>query len=363
MSQTASADLVRQQLTSILTSWDMPADMVETTVQVMVETDLMGVDSHGISMIMTYEANWRNGRLKVQAKPKVVRESPATALIDAGDNLGHPVSVFGMQRAVEKARKTGVAVVSVVNSHHFGAAGYYARLAAEQGMLGMVTSSTQGIRVLPTGASTPVLGTNPLAFAAPAKRNKPFVLDMATSTVAAGKVKVYSFRDTPMPAGWVMDGEGNSVTDADYAFNTLFPANEGGLTATGGTRDLGSHKGYGLGLMVHMLGGVLAGASFSPIRARTQTPADPDNIGHFFMAIDPKMFREDGDFESDADDVIDILHGTPPSNPDEPVLVAGDPENATREERLANGIPIPAPLAEKVRAVAERCGVAYVLGV
>ncbi len=357
MSQTASAELVRQQLTSILTSWEMPADMVETTVDVMVETDLMGVDSHGISMIMTYEANWRNGRLKVKAKPQVVRENAATALIDAGDNLGHPVSVVGMQRAVEKARKSGVAVVSVVNSHHFGAAGYYARLAADQGLLGMVTSSTQGIRVLPTGASTPVLGTNPIAFAAPGKRNNPFVLDMATSTVAAGKVKVYGFRDTPMPEGWVLDGKGQTVTDGNYAFNTLFPANEGGLTPTGG------HKGYGLGMMVHMLGGVLAGASFSPIRARTQTPADPDNIGHFFMAIDPKMFRDEGEFETDADDVIDILHETPPSNPDEPVLVAGDPENSTRKERLANGIPIPAPLAEKVRAVAERCSVDYVLGV
>ena len=357
MSQTASAELVEQQLTSILTSWEMPADMVETTVKVMVATDLMGVDSHGISMIMMYENMWRNGRLKVTAKPEVLRENAVTALIDAGNNLGHPVSVMGMQRAVAKARELGVAVVSVVNSHHFGAAGYYARIAADQGLIGMVTSSTQGIRVLPTGASTPVLGTNPIAFAAPTKRNSPFVLDMATSTVAAGKVKVYGFRDTPMPKGWVLDGKGKTVTDGNYAFNTLFPANEGGLTPTGG------HKGYGLGMMVHMLGGVLAGASFSPIRKPTQGPEDPDNIGHFFMAIDPKMFRDEGAFEADADDVIDILHETVPSNCEEPVLVAGDPEAATREERLANGIPIPAPLAEKVRAVAERCGVDYVLGV
>jgi LDH2 family malate/lactate/ureidoglycolate dehydrogenase len=114
-------------------------------------------------------------------------------------------------------------------------------------------------------------------------------------------------------------------------------------------------------MMAHILGGALSGASFSPIRVRTQQPQDPDNIGHFFMALDPKAFRPDGAFEDDLDAVIDVLHQTRPIDPAKPVLVAGDPEAAARAERLRDGIPIPAALADKLRAIAARCGVPYVL--
>jgi LDH2 family malate/lactate/ureidoglycolate dehydrogenase len=124
---------------------------------------------------------------------------------------------------------------------------------------------------------------------------------------------------------------------------------------------MASHKGYGLAMMVHILGGTLSGASFSPIRVKTQKPDDPDNLGHFFMAIDPKAFRDEGEFEDDLDAAIDVLHQTPPSNPDEPVLVAGDPEAAKRELRLREGIPMPKTLTDKIRAICERSGVPYLL--
>ena len=122
---------------------------------------------------------------------------------------------------------------------------------------------------------------------------------------------------------------------------------------------MASHKGYGLAMMVHILGGALSGASFSPIRVKTQKPGDPDNLGHFFMAIDPKAFRDEGDFEDDLDDAIDVLHQTPPSNPDEPVLVPGDPEAFKREQRLRDGIPIPQSLADHIREICGRCNVPF----
>ena len=172
----------------------------------------------------------------------------------------------------------GVAVVSVFNSHHFGAAGYYAALAAKRGMVGMVTSATRTIAVVPTRAKVPVLGTNPLAFAAPAKRNAPFLLDMATSAAANNKVKVYGLRGKPIPAGWVLDDAGAPVTDADAALEILYQTKKGGLTPLGGTAEMSSHKGYGLALMVHILGGTLPGASFSPIRVRSQKANDPDRL-------------------------------------------------------------------------------------
>jgi LDH2 family malate/lactate/ureidoglycolate dehydrogenase len=196
-------------------------------------------------------------------------------------------------------------------------------------------------------------------------RNRPFLLDMATSSTAANKVKVYELNGKALPAGWVLDAKGVAVTDATLAMDTLFNRKVhggGGLTPLGGTPEQASHKGYGLAMMVHILGGVLSGASFSPIRNRTQRPQDPDDLGHFFMAIDPNAFREPGEFEDDLDEVIDILHATPPIDPAKPVLVAGDPEAMTREERLRDGVPIPQSLADQLRKVCENCGAPFLLG-
>src|SRR6185503_16090284 len=231
------------------------AGLVRTAAEVMVETDLMGVDSHGVSMLMDYDEARRRGKLNLKAKPKVVREGPVTALVDADAGLGHPAAVMGMDLAIKKARQMQVGVVTVFNSHHFGAAGYYAAMASKAGMVGMVT----------TRAKVPVLGTNPIAFAAPAKRNAPFLLDMATSAAANNKIKVYGLNGRKIPKGWVFDDAGNAVTDPDVALDILYRTKKGGLTPLGGTPEMSSHKGYGLALMVHILGGALSGASFSPL--------------------------------------------------------------------------------------------------
>src|SRR5438034_10482292 len=351
---------IREQLVSVFRAWSMSDAHAETTAEMMLETDLRGVDSHGISMLPTYDREFRGGRLNTRPVFKTVREGPATALIDADASLGHPVSVRAMNLAVDKCRETGVAVVSVFNSHHFGAAGCYARIAAERGVIGMVTSATRGVSMVPTFAAEPVMGTNPLAFAAPAKRNPPFQLDMATTTVAAGKVKVHKLNHKPLPPGWVVDADGKTVTNETDAFSYVFDKKEGGITPLGGTQDAGSHKGYGLAMMVHILAGTLAGASFSPIRNRTQKPSDPHNIGHFFMASDPGAFRGPGEFEDELDQAIDVLRGTKPADPKQPVLVAGDPEMATKKERLANGVPVPDDLMVQLRAVVQRAGVPFV---
>jgi LDH2 family malate/lactate/ureidoglycolate dehydrogenase len=360
--QLVPAETCRAQIVAVLTAWGMEPETVRVTAEVMVETDLSGVDSHGISMLMDYDESRRKGRLNLHARPRVLRESPVTALVDADAGLGHPASVMAMELAIAKAEVAGVGVVAVRNSHHFGAAGHYARMAPRRGLVGLVTSATRTVGVVPTRAAVPVLGTNPIAFAAPAGRNLPFCLDMATSTVAANKVRVYGLQGKALPPGWVLDGEGRPVTDANAAWDVIKARPEGGLTPVGGTAEMGSHKGYGLGMMAHILGGVLSGASFSPIRNRTQRPEDPDDLGHFFMALDPGAFREEGEFEADLDAAIDVLHATPPADPALPVLVPGEPEAASRERRLRAGIPIPASLAQQLREVCARAGVPCLLG-
>jgi LDH2 family malate/lactate/ureidoglycolate dehydrogenase len=352
---------IKGQLVSVFRAWGMSEAHADTTAEMMVETDLRGVDSHGISMLPTYDQEFRNGRLNMRPVFKTVRDAAATALIDADASLGHPVSAYAMNLAVDKCRESGVAVVSVVNSHHFGAAGCYSKIAADRGVIGMVTASTRGVTMVPTFGAEPVMGTNPLAFAAPARRNPPFQLDMATTTVAAGKVKVYKLNHRPLPSGWVVDGQGQPVTDEAEAFRYVFERPEGGISPVGGTRAMASHKGYGLAVMVHILGGVLSGASFSPIRNRTQKPSDPHNIGHFFMAIDPRAFRDEGEFENDLDQVIDVLHNAKRADPAQPVMVAGDPEQITRRERLEAGVPIPDDLMDQLRGVASRANVPFVL--
>src|SRR5438034_5781903 len=186
-----SSSKIQSQLVSVFRAWGMSEAHADTTAEMMVETDLRGVDSHGISMLPTYDQEFRNGRLNMRPVFKTVRDAAAMALIDADASLGHPVSVHAMNLAVDKCLKSGVAVVSVVNSHHFGAAGCYSKIAADRGVIGMVTASTRGVTLVPTFAAEPIMGTNPLAFAAPVKRNPPFQLDMATTTVAAGQVQVY----------------------------------------------------------------------------------------------------------------------------------------------------------------------------
>jgi len=352
---------IESQLVSVFRAWGMSDPHAATTAEMMVETDLRGVDSHGISMLPTYDQEFRSGRLNMRPVFKTVREAPAMALIDADASLGHPVSTYAMNLAVDKCLVTGVAVVSVFNSHHFGAAGCYSKIAAERGVIGMVTASTRGVTMVPTFGAEPVMGTNPLAFAAPARRNPPFQLDMATTTVAAGKVKVYKLNHRPLPSGWVVDGRGQPVTDEAEAFRYVFERPEGGISPVGGTPEMASHKGYGLAVMVHILGGALSGASFSPLRNRTQKTSDPHNIGHFFLAIDPRAFRDAGAFEEDLDQVIDVLHGAKRADPAQPVMVAGDPELLTRRERLEAGVPIPDDLMEQLRTVAARASVPFLL--
>lgn len=307
------AETVRAQIEAVLHAWGMRGERLAVTALAMVETDLMGIDSHGISMLIMYDGMQRAGQLKLMAEPRVLRETASTALIDAGAGLGHPVSILAMELAVQKALARDVGVVAVRNSHHFGAAGYYAAMAPRRGLIGIVASTTRIVNVVPTRGAERVLGTNPLAFAAPAGPCPPFLLDISTSVVAANKVKVYALQGKDIPEGWVVDATGQTVTDGEAAYRLLFEGGGGGLTAIGGSgTELGGHKGYGLGIVAQLLAGTLSGGAFSPVRNRTQQRSDPDNIGHFFLALNPAAFRPLDEFEADMATVIETLRATRP---------------------------------------------------
>jgi len=356
-SATYQAALLRQQAEIILKGWGMADDMAEQTAELMVETDLLGIDSHGISMLPHYHKLLKAEMWHPHARAKIVGETPVTAVIDGCHSLGHATSMLAMETAVGKARTLGMGAVVVRNSNHFGAAGLYARHAARQGMIALVTSTTRGRLLVPTGAQWPVLGTNPIAFAAPAAKNDDFVLDMATTTVAANKVKVYDFHNKPLPAGWVVDDKGDTVTDSQRGMDFVFQQFAGGLTPLGGQQENGGHKGYGLAMMAQILSGPLADAAFGATRQEGGMP----NIGHFFLALDPKAFRGEQGFETSLDEIIDTLHATPPSEESAPVLVAGEPENQCHRQRSLEGIPLPPALLTQLRDLCRQEGFDYLL--
>jgi len=351
---------VREQIERVLRAWGMPDDLAGTAAGLMAETDLLGIDSHGISMLPAYEEKWRAGTLRLAGRPRLVRDGTASALYDGMGGLGHPVAALAMQAAADKALAHGVGAVAVRNSHHFGAAGVYARLAVRRGLVGLVTSSATTLILVPTHGAMPRLGTNPIAFGAPAGRHAPLLLDMATTTVAANKVKVYDFHGKPLPAGWAVDGAGGCVTDAAQAMQYIFHRPEGGLTPLGGTAAMSSHKGYGLALLAQVLGGTLGGSALPA--ARQRQPGEPDDVGHFFLALDPAAFGDAQAFAGGMDELIDTMRATPPADPAQPVLLPGDPELAERARRLRDGVPIAAALHARLRPLCERCGVPYLLG-
>lgn len=361
------ADAVRAQIEAVLGAWGMRADHVRLSAEVMTDTDLSGVDSHGLSMLILYAQMREAGQINLAAEPRVVRASASTALIDADAGLGHPAAVMAMELAIEKALAHDLGWVQVRNSHHFGAAGGYALRAARRGLIGLVSCSTRIVSVVPTHGARAVLGTNPIALASPAGRHAPILLDMSTSVVAANKVKVYALNEQPIPAGWVVDDAGEPLTDSGTAYRNLFDAQPsgnklGGLSAIGGAGTaMGGHKGYGLGIFAQILGGTLGGAAFSPIRNLTQGPSDPDNIGNCFMALNPAAFRDPAEFERDVEAMVDVLRATPPARADQPVLIPGDPERAARAERLEKGIPIPPALREAIRGIAQSAGAPFLL--
>jgi LDH2 family malate/lactate/ureidoglycolate dehydrogenase len=356
-----SAEAVRAQTLHILTGWGMAGEDAEMTADALLDCDLRGIDTHGISLLALYAGWIAQGGFDLAARAEVVREGASSALLDANGGLGFAVSVRAAEMAADKAKAHGVAAVTVRNSHHFGAAGYYARIAARKGVVSLVATSTKVVCVVPPGASEPVLGTNPLAYGVPRKQGEPIVFDMATSTAAGNKVRLYQLTSTPVPEGWVVDGQGRPVTDPDIANRLIYEGGPGGLTPLGANPVLGAHKGYGLALLVHFLGGTLAGGRFAGSRHPEHPQGEGDNIGHFFLAVDPAAFRDMGDFVGDVDDVEQSLRETPPTEPGRPVLLPGDIEEAERLRRLESGIPLAPTLVEKLRAVAGDLRVPFIL--
>ena len=303
---------------------------------VLLSADTRGVDTHGVSnMLRNYVLYLSEGSAKANPEWKIVRETESCATIDCDEGLGLVVAPQAMNIAIEKAKKTGVGLVSMGNGRHLGMAGYHAMMALEHDMIGTcMTSSTTN--VVPTHAAKAGLGTNPIAVAAPALNKAPFVFDAATSAIATNKVRVAQRLGVPLAAGWITDENGNPIMeetpldikeDPDKVNNLL-------QTPVGATRELGSHKGYSLGMVVDILGSILNGSLAGPLRTLKQ------HQNHFVAAYSVEAFTNVQKFKEMMDEYLQALEDLPPVQGQERVLYAGLMEYETETERKNIGIPL-----------------------
>jgi len=341
------------QAAAILRSWGMPLENAEQTAKVLGWADLRGIESHGIAMLVEYNERRHTRPVNMKSKPWIVRETPVSALMDGDGGLGHVPATKAMALAIEKAKLSGVGMVSVRNSGHFGALGCFTSMAVEANLIGIATTTVFGIRVPPTGGKAARFGTDPWSFAAPGEDGKPFLLDMATTTVASGRVRNKVIEGQKMPPGWGFDKAGVPTLDP------LEVMQGGFLSPLGGTPEGASHKGYGLAMMVNILSSCLSGSTLitDPMHSKKPTGLD---VGHFFMAFDPGLFRDIGDFRADVKRFCDDMRATPPLDPAKPVLVAGDPERTVMAERQA-GIPIGPGLLRRLYGLAKQDGAEWLL--
>ena len=363
MTDAAAADLrvdaerLRRFVASVLRGVDMRDYDAQIVADVLVASDLRGHESHGVARLeQFYVRAIQDGHIKPHAETVVLRETAATAVLDAGSGMGHPAAARAMGLCIAKAREAGSCIATVRRSNHYGIAGYYAMLALPHDMIGLSCTNSASL-VVPTGGRSAVLGSNPIALAAPAGRNRPFVLDMATSVVPSGKVEVKARRAEPLPRGWAVDGEGKPTTDAQAVLDAINGGLPGGLMPLGGFE--AGHKGYGLGMAVDLLCGVLAGARAGlAIYGDMYDQGEPADVGHIVAAINVEAFGPVHAFKRAMDEYIDMLHDAPRAAGAERILVAGEPEFETEEARLREGIPLHPGIIASLQALGREFGVA-----
>ncbi|MBC8498042.1 Ldh family oxidoreductase [Candidatus Bathyarchaeota archaeon] len=315
----------------------VPEEDARVCADVLISADRMGIDSHGVNRLKpTYYDRIRAGIQSPVTHFEIVRETPTTAVIDGHHGMGHVIARRAMETCITKAREHSMAMVAVRNSTHYGIAGYYSLMAAEEDMIG-VTGTNARPSVAPTHGVENMLGTNPLTFAFLTDEDFPFLLDAATSITQRGKIEAKARRGEPVPEGLVIDRDGAPMTDPDEILEALIRGEASLLPLGGSDEETGGHKGYGYSTVVEVLSSALQGGAF--LRAVTGV-----NVGHFFMAVDISAFTEPEEFKRTAGDIMRSLRSSRRMIGRERIYTPGEKEHLTRLERKG------APINESLRA-------------
>jgi L-2-hydroxycarboxylate dehydrogenase (NAD+) len=328
-----------------------PSDIAADVAELLIASDLRGIASHGTARLPQYVRLAEARVMNPAGRPVLERGKPALSLFDAQNGFGHHAGRVAIDHAIDRAKEVGTAIAVVRNSNHYGIAGWYAMRAAEQGMIGVSLTNTSPL-VAPTRSRVSMLGTNPIAVAAPAGKHDMLVLDMATSTIPRGRIEVAARRGETLPIGWAIGADGSPATTPDQAL-------AGSLQPLGGEESTAGYKGYGLSLIVELLTGILAGAAFGPNIIGLFSTAGKSDLGQFYMAIDPDAIGDRGAFVKRLEQLIDQLIGAPliPNAPG-PVLYPGQPEAERAAKQQKHGIVIDREHYDSLQLLADRFKIA-----
>lgn len=340
------ADRLEKFIADALAAVGMPAADAADVGRLMVAADRAGFDAHGIFRLESYLARIRAGGLNLTPNITIAAQSPATAVVDGDDGMGHLVAQYATRLAIDKAAQAGIGWVGTRNSNHAGAASVYVAMAAERGMIGLYGAVGSGNNLPPWGGLDPRLATNPIAVAIPSADGAPVVMDIATTVASMGKIKTTAQRGEQMPEGWMVDKQGAPLTDPNRA-------GEGLLLPIGG------YKGYALGLVVGLLAGTLNGAAMGEdVVDMNRNPGRMTNTGQFICAIDPSVFGDAAQIAARVAGVAAEMRGSAVMPGFDSVRVPGDGRAARMAERNAQGVPIPDGLRGVLDRLAEELGIA-----
>ena len=333
---TWSLDSLERFCTDAFNAFGFNAEQSALITDVLLTADLFGIESHGMQRMVRYHKGIEKGTIHVHATPEIVFETPVSAVIDGHSGMGQLISAFAMEKAIEKAQASGIGIVSVRESNHYGIAGYYAQMASKKGLIGFSCTNSEAIMV-PTFSREAMLGSNPLAVAAPAEPY-PFLYDASTTVVTRGKLEMYNKMGKPLPDGWALDENGSPSNEAPRVLANIVGKNGGGIMPLGGsTEQLGSHKGYGYGLIVELFSSIL---SLGVTSNRCCTFADKTGICHGFAAIDPALFGDAEQIKKHFSSFLDELRASAKAEGAEQIYTHGEKEILAEKDRRENGIPV-----------------------
>jgi len=336
---TVPAKRLRELSNAALAAVGVPAEDAQAITQVLVEADMMGIATHGVIRLAPYTGRVRAGGVKATPRVVVDKRAPSLAVVNGDNGLGPVVGTRALAAAMAMAGETGIAYVGCRNSNHFGAMMPYALTACDAGFV-MIAATNAGPTMPPWGGAEARIGNNPLCVAAPVPGRAHFILDMAMSVAARGKIRIAARNKTPIPEGWAVDRDGRPTADAATAL-------KGFLVPFGG------HKGSGLSMAIDILAGVITGARYlTGIASWAEQPKEPQRAGHFFLLIDPARLTGADAFADAMAEFNDIIASTRAADPSAPVLLPGQREQERRRAAFASGVAVATDVLAEVEALA-----------
>jgi L-2-hydroxycarboxylate dehydrogenase (NAD+) len=353
-----SADYLTEFVTSVFMHFGISEAEAPQAADVLITSDLRGIDSHGVARLHTYFEMLELGRINPKPNIRIIREKLSVATVDGDNGLGLVVGPKANEIAMDKAEQHGSGWVSVCNTNHFGIAGYYPLKALERDLIGWAMTNTTKL-VAPLWGAERMLGTNPIAIAFPGYEEPPIVIDMATSAVAYGKIEIALRTQSTVPKGWIIDRDGRDTSDPQDMIDG------GAQLPLGSEKELGGHKGYALAAMVDILCCILSGANWGPFAPpfalRQEIPERKvgKGIGHFFGAMQIDGFIDKDEFKKQIDEWIRVFRKTKPAPGTKGPLIPGDPEREAEAIRREEGIPLIKPVVDDLLDISKRTGIAF----